>query len=47
MTGSRPKQAALSRDTDMSKTDDTRNVIEAMVDGLNDHRIDDIENISK
>ena len=42
MTGSRPKQAALSRDTDMSKTDDTRNVIEAMVDGLNDHRIDDI-----
>ena len=42
MTGSRPKQAALSRDTDMSKTDDTRNVIKAMVDGLNDHRIDDI-----
>ena len=32
----------LSRDTDMSKTDETRAVIEAMVDGLNDHRIADI-----
>lgn len=40
--GSRPQQAALSRDTDMSKTDATRQVIEGMVDGLNDHRIDDI-----
>lgn len=40
--GSRPEQAALSRDTDMSKTDATRQVIEGMVDGLNDHRIDDI-----
>ena len=40
--GSRPEQAALSRDTDMSKTDTTRQVIEGMVDGLNDHRIDDI-----
>lgn len=35
-------QAALSRDTDMSKTDQTREVIEGMVDGLNDHRIGDI-----
>ena len=26
----------------MSKTDETRRVIETMVDGLNDHRIDDI-----
>jgi cytochrome c553 len=26
----------------MSKTAETRAVIEAMVDGLNDHRIDDI-----
>jgi predicted ester cyclase len=26
----------------MSKTDETRRVIEGMVDGLNDHRIDDI-----
>lgn len=42
MTGSRPEQAALSRDTDLSKTDETRRVIEAMVDGLNDHRIDDM-----
>ena len=40
--GSRPEQAILSRDTDLSKTDDTRRVIEDMVDGLNDHRIDDI-----
>lgn len=42
MRGSRPEQAALSRDTDMSKTENTRAVIESMVDGLNDHRIDDI-----
>ncbi|MXU64793.1 ester cyclase [Oceanomicrobium pacificus] len=42
MKGARPEQAALSRDTDLSKTDETRAVIEAMVDGLNDHRIDDI-----
>jgi len=42
MKGSRPEQAVLSRDTDMSKTDITRSVIEGMVDGLNDHRIDDI-----
>ncbi len=42
MRGSRPEQAVLSRDTDMSKTAATRTVIEEMVDGLNDHRIDDI-----
>lgn len=42
MKGSRPEQAALSRDTDMSKTSETRRVIEGMVDGLNDHRIEDI-----
>ncbi|MFP7672274.1 ester cyclase [Marivita sp. S0852] len=42
MVGARPEQAALTRDTDLSKTDDTRRVIEAMVDGLNDHRIADI-----
>ena len=40
--GLRPEQAVLSRDTDMSKTEKTRHVIEGMVDGLNDHRIDDI-----
>ena len=42
MTGARPEQAALTRDTDMTKTAETRAVIEGMVDGLNDHRIDDI-----
>lgn len=42
MKGSRPKQALLSRNTDLSKTAETRNVIESMVDGLNDHRISDI-----
>jgi predicted ester cyclase len=40
--GARPNQAALSRDADLSRTEATRAVIEAMVDGLNDHRIDDI-----
>ncbi|MCY4542088.1 MAG: ester cyclase [Rhodobacteraceae bacterium] len=38
----RPSQALLTRDTDMTRTDATRAVIERMVDGLNDHRIDDI-----
>ncbi|MBB5514694.1 putative ester cyclase [Rubricella aquisinus] len=42
MKGARPEQAVLTRDTDMSKTAQTRAVIEAMVDGLNDHRIADI-----
>ena len=42
MSGARPEQATLSRDTDMSKTEETRAVIEGMVDGLNDHRIADI-----
>lgn len=42
MSGARPEQAVLTRGTDMSKTDETRAVIEGMVDGLNDHRIDDI-----
>ena len=42
MRETRPEQAVLSRDTDLSKTDETRAVIEGMVDGLNDHRIDDI-----
>ena len=42
MKGSRPEQATLSKNTDLSKTDETRRVIEDMVDGLNDHRIDDI-----
>jgi len=42
MKGSRPEQATLTRETDMSKTEETRAVIEGMVDGLNDHRIADI-----
>jgi len=35
-------QARLSADTDMSKTAETRRVIEAMVDALNEHRIEGI-----
>ena len=42
MKGSRPEQAELTRNTDMTKTADTQRVIESMVDGLNDHRINDI-----
>ncbi|MEK9639723.1 MAG: ester cyclase [Alphaproteobacteria bacterium] len=42
MVGARPEQATLSKNTDLSKTNATREVIEGMVDGLNDHRIDDI-----
>ncbi|HRK24359.1 MAG TPA: ester cyclase [Beijerinckiaceae bacterium] len=39
MAGFRPEQAALTRDNDSSKTEATRRVIEGMVDGLNDHKI--------
>lgn len=42
MKGARPEQALLSSRNDLSKTSETRRVIENMVDGLNDHRIDDI-----
>lgn len=42
MKVSRPQQGVLTRDTDMSKTDETARVIESMIDGLNDHRIEDI-----
>ena len=42
MKGARPDQAVLTRDTDMAKTEQTRATIEGMVDGLNDHRVDDI-----
>jgi predicted ester cyclase len=42
MKGSRPEQAVLTRGTDMSKTAETKRVIEGMVDGLNDHTIDGI-----
>ena len=46
MTGARPLQAAFTRGTDMAKTAATRKVIEDMVDGLNDHRIDDMDQFS-
>jgi len=39
MRGSRPEQAALTRDNDRSRTEETRRVVESMVDGLNDHVI--------
>jgi predicted ester cyclase len=42
MTGARPEQAALTRDNDRSRTEETRRVIEGMVDGLNDHKINGI-----
>ena len=42
MSQNRPKQAILSSNTDLSKTAETKAVIERMVDGLNDHRIEDI-----
>ena len=42
MPKQRPSQARLTRDTDLSKTVETQAVIENMVDGLNDHRIEDI-----
>ena len=35
-------QGELTKDNDPSKTSQTREVIEKMVEGLNDHRIDDI-----
>ncbi len=38
--GARPEQGALTRDNDLTRTDETVRVVEAMVDGLNDHDID-------
>lgn len=43
MAGARPEQAALTRDNDLSQTAQTQRLVEAMVDGLNDHTIDGIE----
>jgi len=42
MTGNRPPQARLTADNDLSQTEETRAVIENMVDRLNDHDIDDM-----
>ena len=39
MSGARPEQAHLTRDNDLTRTADTTRVIEAMIDGLNDHQI--------
>ena len=40
MRGSRPEQAPLTRGNDRSHTEGTRAVVEAMVDGLNDHDVE-------
>jgi predicted ester cyclase len=42
MAGARPPQGALTRGNDLSKTAETQRVIEGMVDGLNDHKINGI-----
>lgn len=39
MSAARPEQARLTRDNDLSRTAETQRVVEAMVDGLNDHKI--------
>ena len=35
-----PEQAVLTRDNDLTKTEQTRKVVESMVEGLNRHEID-------
>ena len=47
MKGSRPKQSELTEGNDLSKTAETKAVLENMVDGLNDHRINDIGDFFK
>ena len=42
MKGSRPNQSELTKNNNLSKTKETQEVIESMVNGLNDHRIEDI-----
>lgn len=42
MKGARPEQACLSSNNDLSKTDETLATIDNMVDGLNDHDIDNM-----
>lgn len=42
MSGARPEQAELTRTNDRSRTAETQRVIEGMVDGLNDHKINGI-----
>jgi len=43
MSGTRPEQAALTKDNRLEKTAETQATIEAMVDGLNDHDIDNMD----
>ena len=43
MAGARPEQAPLTKDNDKTKTEETRRVVETMVDGLNDHEIEGME----
>ena len=40
MKGLRPQQAELTKENDLTKTEETRKVVESMVDGLNDHEIE-------
>ena len=42
MKGSRPEQAVLTRDNRLDKSEETLATIDAMVDSLNDHDIDNI-----
>ena len=42
MASERPEQAALTQHNDLSRTAETRRVVEGMVDGLNDHLINGI-----
>lgn len=42
MKGSRPRQGQLTEQNDVTKSGQTRSVIESMVDALNDHEIDGI-----
>ena len=41
-TSPRPEQGVLTKDNDLTKTDETLYVIDSMVDGLNDHDIDNM-----
>ena len=41
-TSPRPEQGVLTKDNDLTKTDETLHVIDSMVDGLNDHDIDNM-----
>ncbi len=42
MTGPRPEQGVLTRHNDLSKTAETRNTVEGMIDGLNDLAYDSL-----